>query len=460
MKQFFKLIFLLCLTFSPFSVNAQTDDAKWINEENARKKAEEEALLKEKRFTLPEDKGWSIIRTDKVNKDLECIHYDSGYRMYKKSNGSYIIFSEPKDARDPKTYDLKKGIDQQLADDVKAVLGYNLIFPSGASIHYDGENYCIELLDGSRIYPDKIDLNYGSFTKMDNLPLEEFVNTDYSRNDKSMVYVPGESGTKVDGLYVRYLIIETNERNFGQNILFDNNGIVYQLTDQKLKPYGIYKDDLLFESMGEIESINNGTIKFSNGDYFNFFSPSDLTGDYRIHLKDGRIFEAAPDADRIKISFPNGDRYVGLLMTPYAHSLYSDGNYVLFDPKFTLYFFDGIYTDSKGKEYQYYHGRSEREIALEKTTQAQTMAKYYNKYGKSQVDILLNKGLAVGLNFKMVQELWPYPIGYDSESSSGTWYKVIVDIGNNFKTTTRWIHVSKATGKITYVGSNHTYKPF
>lgn len=335
--------------------------------EQLKKEYENVSLAKAKSLNAASLK-YTPVRTDNLAGGKKCIHYSEGLRAYTKPNGDYMLFREPESIKDPKTWENVSGMDRKLDDSAKPI-EYKVTFPGGAiAAKKDSKNW-LALLDDSSIV-DMTNLKISDFEKpnIDNVSL--------TRESK---YYPGNSGNGLSNLQLTmYNRIFYSDRNPS------NLEVIYKITDNRLVPYGVRVDDEHnMEVEGKFASLNGDGLKFENGDFIKSIKFQPLSGYFKFRLKDGRVFEAEPGSDLLRITYPNGDRFVGKIDMFVSSNLLE----VLENPNSYRYL-DGIFTDSKGKEF-------------DPSTRAD-LEKAYKEYGKVNVEKALKGQVTIGMNYKML----------------------------------------------------------
>lgn len=456
-------------------------------------------------FTTPQTMGWSPVKTEKLDDGTIVEHYDEGIRHFKKSNGDFISFKQLDDIRDSKTLDIKKGMDQDISNssEKKNPIGsFQLTLPNGIVLIGNGITNEIRFNNGSKLVSDNdgsiynpIELKNGTMAYPALLPISYATLLDYKSYDNvdsRFLKLPDDYTKRFNSEYVdlkfrpsdngikplKFIYIEDdkpnknitavkakiNENSHDEYLIFtspskyeDICAQLYYPDDSGLSSYGFlesYKPYFAPLEIKEVKIEGEGYDKkiffnFINGDYIIYgrsFIPSEL----HLTLKDGTIIEKFPDNRYYKLTFPNGDKYVGHLDLQYAL------NQLLFENDPNIVLQEGTLTTADGKKYEFanYINITKRDEEYAKLATAVQKA-LYSKYGKNDVDAALAGNIKIGMKIEMLKDMH-IPLTLDDQSASYAWYKMATDITYHGNVKYRWIKVNKSTGKIDYIGSQRT----
>lgn len=437
--------------------------------ERAEERAAERAELSTALYISPERSGMKPIRTDNLANGVICEHYN-GFRFYKKPNGDFATYPEMPDTRDDKTLNVIKGMDAELFRGYGMKNGaYQLTLPNGAKMVWDGIDSTSIIFNGG----DKLVMTAKDFgVNMFYIPFYEFIEpntyTPYTigllhEPDSCIYYSNGKEYSdiifvKKSGSHLIEYMPGVSQYYSGVGYFSNGNYVRYDIESDGPQPAFFLTDGGYLYHKVPVEKYAAGQAFFTNGDEIKFGdgnNSSELS--ISITLHDGTKVETFPDVQRYKITYPNGDTYVSATFDPYNYSPDSKNlipainSFELAGGKFKP-FYKGVLTKANGKEYVYENGKSPQDRAAEEAQANQAYASLCKKYGKVHVDNALRLNYTTGMSLELLKEIGSMPI-YDSESSTGTWYKVVTDVSPSFDLTYRWIHVNKSTGKIDFVGS-------
>ena len=437
------------------------------------KAAEQKRLEKEKAyqnmltqtFTTPSNKGLSLVKTENL-KDGTVVEYYDGYRFFKKPNGDFASFKENKDERDPKTLEVVSGRSKPIDAKSYLVGAYCITLPNNIKLTGDGltDIYIIPNGDILKYNKNNIKTNLEGNVSSGSLTYSDFFNPGdikdiYKNAHDEFIYYPKNSESFP--LYFEEIGFFKTPNFFKKNIYGHyegNNSILfYDINENGLYQSGIKWNTgnflYHFKTRKKIKSFipdyEHPSIEFEDGDYL--YRKVD-EGDQQTlyHLENGFVIEGFNvNYGTYKITFPNGDKFVGKISDPSEPGTNNKGLTVFisdFDEITNDYGWlkNGILTTANGKEIEYIDGETAQDIAKKEAAQNAEVQKIYKKYGSDFVDSARFGIIKVGMPLELIR-MFMNP-SKDMESGSFTWYNV--NVSNGFSTKHWYIKVNNKTGKV------------
>lgn len=437
----------------------------------AEEKAAEEKRIAEKKayqnlltrtFTTPANKGLSPVKTETM-KDGTIIEYYNGHRFFKKPNGDFASFIENKDERDPKTLEVVSGRSKPINPNSYLVGAYSITLPNNIKLTGDGltDIYFIPNGDTLKYNKNNIKASLEGNVSSGRLTYSDFFNPAdikniYKNANDEFIYYPKNS--EPFPLYYEELGFFKTPNLFKGNLEDDYSILFYDIDENGLYQSGIKwkkrNSRCHFKTRKKIKSITpdytyKTNIEFEDGDYL-YRKVDEGDQETLYHLENGIVIEEFNiDHGTYKITFPNGDKFVGSIIHPSEPGTDNEGLTVLisdFDEitKNNRWLRTGTLTTAKGKEIEYRGGETAQEIAKKEAAQDAEEQKFYKKYGRDFVYSARLGIIKVGMPLELIRMFMnPYK---DRENGSFTWYNV--NVSNGFTTKKWYIKVNNKTGKV------------
>lgn len=442
-----------------------------IAKQEAERKAAEEKKQQEfllSLYTTPKDKGWIPVKTEKLKDGTIVEHYTEGVRFYKKPNGDFASFLEPKDSRDPKTLDLINGMNLPIEGDSKPIGDFQFTFGNGVIGYKIGnkEEYKTKKNQTIKINPDNNNTikfgNYNSYIPLFGFTYAMFDNPKQFANELSI----GGPASFIDNIIKNNILIYTtpdlekeiplnsykkgmvNYSNsklqyeyqgevFGQPIMdLENAYYVYRFDNNGLNQIGVIIGEYIPIS-SKVVKDDGKKITFENGDFI-YYSIIDgkykLKEDAHVTLNDGTVFEKIED--KYRIITPDNTRFVGEVeyyegQIPVQIRDYLVNGYNSFE--------NGFLTLANGKEYEITYGKIPKQF-------------YYTKYGQANVDAASKGDIRIGMSLQMLKDMGVYIIKNNDDPKDGTYLLVTGFADYMTRMKYKIFTVNLSTGKIIQIG--------